>query len=137
MVNKKEIEKLMSVADTVLTGTNNMVQNKEKCIIPESYNGQVAALGVSISIIGLIPTLAIYYQDNDTQKANRRTVLDIIASILDKHYKYDFKGQAKKILEFALDARKTGNNEKLDKLKKDVVNSSLALKQIIRTYKLE
>lgn len=137
MVNKKEIEKLMSAADTVLTGTNNMVQNKEKCIIPESYNGQVAALGVSISIIGLIPTLAIYYQDNDTQKANRRTVLDIIASILDKHYKYDFKGQAKKILEFALDARKTGNNEKLDKLKKDVVNSSLALKQIIRTYKLE
>lgn len=136
MVNKKEIEKLMSAADTVLTGSK-MVTDKEKCIIPESYNGQVAALGVSISIIGLIPTLAIYYQDNDTQKANRRTVLDIIASILDKHYKYDFKGQAKKILEFALDARKTGNNEKLDKLKKDVVNSSLALKQIIRTYKLE
>lgn len=136
MVNKKEIEKLMSAADTVLAGSR-MVTDKEKCKIPDSYNGQVAALGVSISIIGLIPTLAIYYQDNDEQKPNRRTVLNVIAGILDQHYHYRFNGDAKKVLEFALNARKEENKEILDKLKKDVVNSSLALKQIVRTYKLE
>lgn len=136
MVNKKEIEKLMSVADTVLADSR-MVTDKEQCKIPDSYNGQVAALGVSISIIGLIPTLAIYYQDNDAQKPNRRTVLNVIAGILDQHYHYRFNGDAKKVLEFALNARKEENTEILDKLKKDVVNSSLALKQIVRTYKLE
>lgn len=135
MVNKKEIEKLMSTADTVLADSN-MVTGKEQCKIPDSYNGQIAALGVSISIIGLIPTLAIYYQDNDSNKPNRKTVLDVIAAILDKHYKYNFNGQARKILEFAIKARNKGDENSLQKLKKDVTNCSLALKQIVRTYNL-
>lgn len=150
MVDKKEIENLMVIADKVLRERNNgIVADMGKCEIYDSYNGQIAALGVSISMIGLVPTLAIYYQDkpekndrtkpNKKIKPNRRTVLKVIVKMLDiLDESYGFDGNPRKLLEYAIDLRnKEGEfSKKLNSLKKRIVSSAVALKHIVRTYSL-
>lgn len=110
--------------------------------IEDSYNGSIAALGVSIAMSELRPALAIYYQDkpnsNSKPKANRRSVLDAIARIITKDAeernlrKWNFsteKNYAKNLFDFAI------NNEDKD-LKQEVIDCAVALKQIVRTYNL-
>lgn len=150
MVDKKEIEKLMSIADKVLhENKDGMVANVDSCEIYDSYNGQIAALGVSISMIGLIPTLAIYYQDSaEGNKPNRRTVIAVIARMLElADSRYQFEDKQKGVLEYALRLSKLANEQqeqqkklvylgKLKELKKAVLSCSVALKHVVRTYKL-
>lgn len=110
--------------------------------IEEAYNGSIASLSVSIAMSELRPALAIYYQDkpNSTSKpkANRRSVLDAIARIITKDAaerklgKWNFSGNkdfAKNLFNYAI------NNEDKD-LKQEVIDCSIALKQIVRTYNL-
>lgn len=135
MVDKKEIENLMVIADKVLRERNTgIVADKVNCKIYDSYNGQIAALGVSISMIGLIPTLAIYYQDSsDDDKPNRRTVLKTITEMLDLFdSNYRFGGRPYDLLARAIALR--GNEQK--RLKKNVMSCAIALKHVVRTYKL-
>lgn len=140
MVDKKEIEKLMSIADKVLhENKDGMVANADSCEIYDSYNGQIAALGVSISMIGLIPTLAIYYQDSTVgNKPNRRTVIAVIARMLElADSRYQFEDKQKGVLEYALRLSKSVDKQAdLKKLKKNVLSCSVALKHVVRTYKL-
>lgn len=139
MNNKKEIGLLMSIANEKIR-QSAMILDRDECLINSSYDGQVAALGVSIATIGLIPTLAIYYQDKaddnkENNKPNRRTVLNVITSMLDQYYGYQFGGNSKELLSFAI--TNAQNETQLKELKTRVINCSLALKQIVRTYNLK
>lgn len=156
-MNKKENKEWMERAESVLQdekwecplfkdkgkttqGEGETTQNEGKTTIYDSYNGQVAALGVSILMIGLKPTLAIYYQDapkKEKGKAYRRALLEVIARML----KYE---SAESLVRYILDVAKNPSDEKKKiskqeekKLKTDILNCSIALKQVIRTYKLE
>lgn len=112
---------------------------KSNNTINESYNGSVAALGVSIAMSELLPTLAIYYQDkpNSTAKpkANRRSVLDVIARIIsmDTEYSKDFSAGNKYPENLFDHALEQGNDSAL---KQEVIECSIALKHVVRTYKL-
>lgn len=113
---------------------------KSNNTINESYNGSVAALGVSIAMSELLPTLAIYYQDkpNSTAKpkANRRSVLDVIARIMYKDNYHDFsEGEENpkypdNLFRYAI------NHSNDSRLKQEVIECSIALKHVVRTYKL-
>ena len=87
-MNKKENKEWMERAESVLQDEKwecPLFKDKGKTTIYDSYNGQVAALGVSILMIGLEPTLAIYYQDapkKEKGKAYRRALLEVIARML-------------------------------------------------------
>lgn len=134
MNNKKEINELISVANEIINGSR-MILNRDRYQIYSSYDGQVAALGVSIATIGLVPTLAIYYQDKEeNDKPNRRTVINVISQMLERQYTYEFEGSSKKLLEFAI--ANVSNEALLKELKTRVINCALALKQIVRTYEL-
>lgn len=138
MNNQKEINALMFTANKVIGKSNLLIKGTTS--IYSSYDGQVAALGVSIATIGLIPTLAIYYQDKaddnkENDKPNRRTVLNVITSMLDQYYGYQFGGNSKELLSFAI--TNAQNETQLKELKTRVINCSLALKQIVRTYNLK
>ena len=108
--------------------------------INESYNGSVAALGVSVAMSELLPTLAIYYQDKPNSdsktKANRRSVLDVIARIMTKDKYHDFsEGEINpkypdNLFRYAI------NHSNDSKLKQEVIECSIALKHVVRTYKL-
>lgn len=102
--------------------------------ILESYNGQVSALGVSILMIGLKPALAIYYQDapdNKVPKQNtayRKFVLEIIVQMLKDENKCTYNS-AEELVREALKMKDDSG------LKRDIIDCSVALKQVIRTYK--
>ena len=135
-MNKKENKEWMERAESVLQSTEwncPLFKGEGKTIIYDSYNGQVAALGVSILMIGLKPTLAIYYQD-----APKRALLEVIVRMLRrKEDNKEVYGSAESLVRHILEKDKKLLEEKKKKLKMDILNCSIALKQVIRTYKLE
>ena len=142
--NKTKMNDLIKWADQALQEQSNQtspgcskVLIKPEGTINESYNGSVAALGVSIAMGELLPALAIYYQDkpnsNAKPKANRRSVLDVIARIMTKDKYHDFSEGDKypdNLFRYAIDH----SND--SKLKQEVIECSIALKHVVRTYKL-
>jgi hypothetical protein len=115
---------------------------KEAGVIHESYNGQVSALGVSTLMIGLKATLAVYYQDKPSgedverlykRKAYRRCLLEVIVKMLNLKNGTTYT-DAFDFLRNVMPNNNTPQQE--EQWKSDVVNCSVALKQVIRTYKL-
>ena len=120
-MNKQQYEGWVIRADEALQ--DSRLFKDEACQeIYKSYNGYVAALGVSVLMIGLVPTLSIYYQDKEG--VCRRNILEVIANMIGL-------GTAQQLLENALNST-TSRRE----LQKKVIESSIALKQVVRTYKL-
>lgn len=123
----KETNKiLMELADRILRKWEEcpLFKDRSSKTIYESYNGQISALGVSILMIGLKPTIAVYYQDEPKKgEAHRRCLLEVIAKMMD--YK-DLKSFVRDIME-----------AEEEKSKVKIINCSIALKQVIRTYKLD
>ena len=155
-MNKKENKEWMERAESVLQdekwecplfkdkgkttqGEGETTQNKGKTTIYDSYNGQGAALGDSILMIGLKPTLAIYYQDapkKEKGKAYRRALLEVIARMLRLKEDKEVYESAESLVRYVLDGEKKLSEQEEKKLKTDILNCSIALKQVIRTYKL-
>ena len=67
-MDKKRNKELVEIAQKVLKEQNILLS--KDCTILDSYNGQVASLSVSVAMLGLVPTLAVFYQDkpNDNEK---------------------------------------------------------------------
>lgn len=139
-MDRKTNQALITIAENVLKDTKEESYSlfKKKGVndeILESYNGQVAALGVSILMTGLKPTLAIYYQDapgvenGNSDKAYRKYVLEIIVKMLKAYKNYEYEN-AKELV------RKALAMDDDSKLKTDIINCSVALKQVVRTYNL-
>lgn len=140
-MNKKLNQELMEYAEAVLQ-SDNCPLYKEAGVIHESYNGQVSALGVSTLMIGLKATLAVYFQDEPSKedrnkhfksKAYRRCLLEVIVHMLNRKNSKSFKDAD----DFVHQLMKNTDATQLEQYKSDVVNCSVALKQVIRTYKLE
>lgn len=139
--NKERMNKLIQWADEALqeqvanagAGISKVLNNGD---ILDSYNGSVAALGVSIAMGELRPALAIYYQEKSERaarpNANRRSVLDVIARIItkDTYNQWDFSENdlyAKNMFRYAIEHNDT-------RLKQEIIDCSIALKQVVRTY---
>lgn len=144
-MNKKRNNDLVKLADEALReqvanspqGVSRIL-SENNCDIEEAYNGSVASLGVSIAMSELRPSLAIYYQDKPNSathpKANRRSVLDLIARIITKDLSYprsfsDNEKYAENFFRYAVTTEDAY-------LKQEVIECAIALKQVIRTYNL-
>lgn len=131
VMDKKLNRELMGYAEECLQDKKCPLYKKDgNGVIHESYNGQVSALGVSILMIGLRATLAVYYQDEpkSSDKAYRRNLLEVIVKMMNKKRNANFSNAE----DFVREVMK--GDEK--NWKTDVVDCSVALKQVIRTYKL-
>lgn len=123
-MNKELNRELMEYAEECLQDKKCPLYKKDgMSVINESYNGQVSALGVSTLMIGLKATLAVYYQDD-----SRRKLLEVIVKMINKKEGTTFSNA----YDFVHNVMQ--NDEKL--WKSLVVNCSVALKHVIRTYKL-
>lgn len=138
-MNKETNAILMGIAEDVLNDISwncplfkNIQEGRNT--IYESYNGQIASLGVSILTIGLKPTVSVFYQDaprkeGEDNDAYRKCVLEVIAKMLTKYRtEYDFSN--------ADDLCRTVIRDVNDSIKTDLINCSIALKEVVRTYKL-
>lgn len=144
-MNKTRNNELVKLADEALreqvanpTQGISRILSDNNCDIEEAYNGSIASLSVSIAMSELRPSLAIYYQDKPNSatrpKANRRSVLDVIARIItnDPDYPQDFSDDGK----FAENFFRYAINTVDSNLKKEVIECAIALKQVVRTYNL-
>lgn len=131
-MNRNDI--LMGIAEKVLNDGNITIVKEGN--IKDSYNGQIAALGVSIAMSGFCATLATYYKssNNDTRAVDRKPILEIIARMIqeDKPIEFPQIRNAESLMAAAIKA-----NEKVrKKLQKEFVECTVALKQVVRTYNL-
>lgn len=128
-MNKELNKELMTIAEKVLQSENCPLY-KAPGVIYESYNGQVSALGVSVLMIGLKATLAVYYSDRGNEnKAYRKRLLDVIVKMINRKYNTGYANTEAFV-------REVMSNDD-EELKTRVINCSVALKQVIRTYKME
>jgi hypothetical protein len=158
-MKKSRIEKLIPIAnkalleqnDEMLTKYDRELNEKKKKEISETsllikekgdtyhiksnYDGKVSGFGISVALSGLLPTIAMYF--NDSGEVKTKPVLELIAKIIlkDKEYKLLSDATAKGLLEHALTFEK--NEAGLKVLKKYVLEAAIALKQIVRTYELK
>lgn len=134
---KKRNNKLIGIADQAIKTSDLFTDSNNKTTIKDGYNGQIAALGVAIAMSELRPALAIYYQDKPkagTQpKVNRREVLNVIATMitLDSSNSQSFNN-AEALFRYAL-----RTDIDLKWLKREIIDCSIALKQVVRTYNME
>lgn len=133
-MDKKRNEQLITIANNALL-ESSLVDSETRTKVQESYNGQIAALSVSIVTTGICPTLAIYYQDKPNastpRTANRRTVLNVIANMLHElsPIAYTFS-DAEGLFKYAIE------NSQNSVFKRDIIDSSVILKHIVRTFEL-
>ncbi len=141
--NSKRNNYMMKLADEALRNNKEekSIFNKQGNI-PDSYNGQIAAFAVAISMSGLCPTLASYYKasNNDTRAVNRKPILEIIATMI--HTDKDVPGSELKQIgnaeQLLRKAVEWSDNPSLSRaLRQEVIDCAIALKQVVRTYNLE
>lgn len=138
-MDKNTNSKLMTIVEGILNterSTCPLFKNRDvgNEVIYESYNGQVSSLGVSILTIGLKPSISVFYQDAPQQEGNyndafRRGLLEVIAKMLTKYRTNYHFNNAKELCREVI-------NDEMDSMKTDIINCSIALKEVIRTYKL-
>lgn len=142
-MNKKRLSVLLPLAYKAITDCG-IVNNG---VIHDSYNGLIAGFGVMVATNGLLPAVVIYYQQkNDSRKTDRRVILEMIAVMMQED---GFScnnmpiTDASSLLSAVLslqnkqdetkDKNKQSNVEK--KLRTEVIECAIALKQMVRTYK--
>lgn len=138
-MDKNTNSQLMTIAEGILKAERSTCPLFKKRdtgneVIYESYNGQVSSLGVSILTIGLKPSISVFYQDAPQQEgiyndAYRRGILEVIARMLSQYRNNYHFNNARELCRAVI-------NDERDSMKTDIINCSIALKEVIRTYKL-
>lgn len=130
-MNKRRNNELIKLANEKLKDSKML---KTDDSIAESYDGKTAALSVSVAMSDLLPTLAIYFQDYDPKHPDapcRRKVLDVVATMItipEKDIKF---GNAEELLRYSIE-----HSKYIPYLRKELIDCSIALKQVVRTYNL-
>lgn len=126
----RTVEKLIPAA--IVAVTNKMAKNG---IVNTAYKGYISAFGAGIIQSGLLPTLAMYKgnEDSDKKKAESGHLLNAIYEVVKS--KYVQKPEENNLFDYALREMKQPDNRQ--KVINDILNASVAVKLAIRTFKLE
>ena len=130
VMNKKRNEELMQKAENALQDSRVKILKANKIDIKDSYSGQTAALGVTIAMSGLRPALAIYQQETDG--CNRLEILNAIAIMLGNITPSNNRKLGEELFHRVLSC----DDAELKKYRKNTIDCSIALKQVIRSYNL-
>jgi CRISPR-associated protein Cmr5 len=119
-MSKKNIEKHIPSAMNVL---KEMYSSGK---IPSSYNGYISSFGASIIQSGLLPTLALFENNDASTRENKQKLTELILKILDNTSNED------NLLSYVLE-----HESDINRLKQQILDISIALKLSIRTFELE
>lgn len=129
-MNKARNNELIKLADKELNNSNMLNGD----VIAETYDGKTAALSVSVAMSGLLPTLAIYFQDFDKKHPETpccRYVLNVVAKMIDNPRTGKKFQNSEGLFRYAI-----ADGSDLSYLQREVVDCAIALKQVVRTYNL-
>ena len=121
-MSKKRIEEYIPKALEVVE------EEFKSKVIPKEYNGYISSFGAGLVQSGLKPTVAIYENKNDKDKTQQdRTKLPkMILKIIEPN------SSESSLLRYIINSNQ---NEK--QLKEKIKDASIAIKLVIRTFKLE
>lgn len=121
-MSKKQIEYFIPHAMKIL------IENFPDGKIPSAYNGYISSFGASIIQSGLLPTLAVFENENNKEKkkADDSVLTKLILKILVNGTKET------SLLTYVL-----GKPNEEQYLKQNIIDIAIALKLCIRTFKLE
>lgn len=138
-MNNQRMVFLVGLADDALVQSG--IRNKTSYSIIDSYNGQTSAFGVTVAMSGLVPALVMYYQEgSDRSKIDKRPILEAVALMIKGDTLFSESvcergiSNADSLLKFALSHAK--NRDVMRAMTNEVIECTMALKQVIRTYKL-
>ncbi len=130
-MDKARINKLLQIANSELTNADLIEDGR----INSSYDGKASALGVSVVMMGLRPTLVSYYNISAQSKISTRKLLDVVAKMIcneeDGFSDRSSIIDARTLVDYAIS---TSDEAKLRELQTAAMHCSVALKMIIRTY---
>jgi CRISPR-associated protein Cmr5 len=104
--------------------------------IPKGYQGAISGFGASLLQMGLLPTLAVYNDEDHSADIDRKKLLKVLQLIL-KHKDSHFSKKEKLGLKETMLKDALQPEFPQDELKKHLIQASLAFKLAIRTYKLK
>ena len=119
-MSKKNIEKHIPSAMNVL---KEMYSSGK---IPSSYNGYISSFGASVIQSGLLPTLALFENNDASTRENKQKLTELILKVLDNTSNED------NLLSYVLE-----HESDINRLKQQILDISIALKLSIRTFELE
>jgi hypothetical protein len=123
---KKNEDLIKKANDSLHDGRVDILKNKESVDIKDSYNGQTAAFAVTVAMSGLRPAMAIYQKS--TGECEKIHILNASAVMMGVEGDNPGKTLFREILDC--------DDEQLKRKKKEIIDCSIALKQVIRTYNL-
>lgn len=132
MTNRDKINALLKSADEALVKSGIVKDG----IVEDGYDSSIAAFGPTVVMSGLMPALAFYCATNksDKRKTDKGKVVDAIAFTLATKYG---KSDHKQLFEYCLDTLDKSNEKEVsEKLMADIIDASVAMKIMVRTYKI-
>jgi CRISPR-associated protein Cmr5 len=121
----KAAEKYFKKADDALKSDKiKIVQNGSAS---KEFKGYISAFGAAVVMSGLLPAMAFYVNPDSNAQEDRPKVIEALAFIMGKN-------NGLELLKYAIDLK--ANNKQFDALQTDVINAAIALKLMLRTYKL-
>lgn len=122
-MSKKLVDNYIVKADDALNGI------KDNDTISKTFVAYTAAFGTSIIQSGLIPALA-FFCSKEEEGIERNKIVRAIAKMLGF-------ADDKELLRKCIELHKSANSTELHELKQKIVSASIALKMMMRTYKLK
>lgn len=134
---KKNIEKLFPAAHQAIM---EVFKEHETKPIDSEFQGYISSFGASVLQMGLLPTLAVFADEDSASAKDRKKLLLVLAKVLaHKNSGYAsssaIANQTDKLFEFAIDRKKKGDAELLT-LQRHLLDASVAVKLCLRTFKL-
>lgn len=126
----RTVEKLIPAA---IKAVNDKMAKDGK--VNSAYKGYISSLGAGIIQSGLLPTLAMYKgnEDSDKKKAETGHLLNAIYEVVKS--KHEPKPKDNNLFDYALNKMQQVENRQT--VINEILNASIAIKLAIRTFKLE
>ncbi len=129
MINNERKKHLIDCANKVISNSS-IVSNDNT--INASYNRHLAAFPVSVAMIGLIPTIRYYNNPDSESNVDKRKILEMI----DAMYFEDTNPHSPNTQPDHISNLFRWVNPSSDVVINRINEYAIALKQVIRTYKL-
>lgn len=129
MMNHSRIDALLKKADEALTKEKIEIVKNGK--VDDGYDSAIAAFGPTVVLSGLMPALASYCAEtkNGKTKTEKWKIVNAISFILQSKYGWS---DHNKLFNHCLN-----NPSQTERLTTDIVDASVALKLMVRTYKIK
>lgn len=131
-MSKNKIDHLIPIAiDCIKSRLVNGEFKREEGKIPKEYNGYASNFGAGLRQSGLLATIAFFEAENSNSKQDRSLFTKLILDVIYKNENY--KGEKyNKLLDYTLNKY---DDDKKDKVKRQIVDAAIALKLAMRVFK--